>query len=93
VPPPNDSSNRDEQLCYWRIEVELHARNVLVVDPKTDDFVGKLESHEQPRFPECSSAFVTAKDLQVGDRVIIHAVLMKGGMLIANTVQIGVARS
>jgi hypothetical protein len=93
VAPPNDSSNRDEQLCYWRIEVELHARNVLVVVPKTDDFVGKLENHEQPRFPECGNAFVTAKDLQVGDRVVIHAVLMKGGMLIANNVQIGIARS
>jgi hypothetical protein len=86
VPPPNDSSNQDEQRCYWRIQVELHAHNVLVVVPKADDFVGKLKNREQPRVPECGSELVTAKDVQVGDTVVIHAVVMKGGMLIANTV-------
>lgn len=39
------------------------------------------------------SASATAKDLQVGDRVVIHAMAMKGGMLMANTVQIGVAKT
>jgi hypothetical protein len=34
------------------------------------------------------SASVTLKDLQVGDRVVIHAMPMKGGMLMAHTVQI-----
>ena len=93
MPPPNDSSNRDEQRCYWRIEAELYARNVLVVVPKADDFVRKLENREQPRVPEWGSASVTAKDFQAGDRVVIHAVLMKDGMPVANTVQIGIARS
>ena len=32
------------------------------------------------------------KDLQVGDRVAIHAMLMKDGMLMAHTIQIGVAK-
>jgi hypothetical protein len=35
------------------------------------------------------SASATPKDLQVGDRVVIHAMPMKGGMLMAHTVQIG----
>jgi uncharacterized protein DUF5666 len=35
------------------------------------------------------SATVTPRDLQVGDRVVIHAMPMKGGMLMAHTVQIG----
>ena len=39
------------------------------------------------------SASATAKDLQVGDRVVIHAMAMKGGMLMASTVQIGVAKT
>ena len=39
------------------------------------------------------SAAVTLKDLQVGDRVVIHAMPMKGGMLMAHTVQIGTAKS
>ena len=39
------------------------------------------------------SASVTLKDLQVGDRVVIHAMPMKGGMLMAHTVQIGAAKS
>jgi len=29
----------------------------------------------------------------VGDRVVIHAMTMKGGMLMAHTVQIGVAKT
>ena len=33
------------------------------------------------------------KDLHVGDRVVIHAMTMKGGMLMALTVQIGVAKT
>ena len=39
------------------------------------------------------SASVTLKDLQVGNRVVIHAMLMKGGMLMAHTVQIGVTNT
>jgi len=39
------------------------------------------------------SASVTTKDLQVGNRVVIHAMTMKGGMLMANTVQIGDAKT
>jgi hypothetical protein len=39
------------------------------------------------------SASVTLKDLQVGDRVVIHAMPMKGGMLMAHTVQIGDAKT
>jgi hypothetical protein len=39
------------------------------------------------------STSVTLKDLQVGDRVVIHAMPMKGGMLMAHTVQIGDAKS
>jgi len=35
------------------------------------------------------NATITPKDLQVGDRVVIHAMPMKGGMLMAHTVQIG----
>ena len=35
------------------------------------------------------SASATPKDLQVGDRVVIHGMPMKGGMLMAHTVQIG----
>jgi len=35
------------------------------------------------------TASVTLKDLQVGDRVVIHAMPMKVGMLMAHTVQIG----
>jgi hypothetical protein len=38
------------------------------------------------------SAPVTLKDLEVGDRVVIHAMPMKGGMLMAHTVQIGDAK-
>jgi hypothetical protein len=39
------------------------------------------------------SASGTLTDLQVGDRVVIHAMTMKGGMLMAHTVQIGVAKT
>jgi hypothetical protein len=39
------------------------------------------------------SASMTLKDVQVGDRVVIHAMPMKGGMLMAHTVQIGEAKS
>jgi hypothetical protein len=39
------------------------------------------------------SESVTPKDLQVGDRVVIHAMTMKSGMLMAHTVQIGVAKT
>jgi len=91
--PPNDSSNRDEQRCYWRIEVEHRAGNVLVVVPKADDFLGTLKNREQPPVPDCGSAFVSAKGFQVGDRFVIRVVLTKGGMLTANTVQIGIAIS
>jgi hypothetical protein len=38
------------------------------------------------------SASVTLKGLQVGDRVVIHAMPLKGGMLMAHTVQIGDAK-
>jgi hypothetical protein len=38
------------------------------------------------------TASATLKDLQVGDRVVIHAMPMKGGMLMAHTVQIGDAK-
>ncbi len=34
------------------------------------------------------SASATLKDLQVGNRVVIHAMPMKGGMLMAHSVQI-----
>ena len=33
------------------------------------------------------------KDLQVGDRVVIHAMRMKDGKLMAHTVRIGVAKA
>ena len=39
------------------------------------------------------SASATLKDLQVGDRVVIHAMPMKDGMLMAHTVQIGDAKT
>jgi hypothetical protein len=35
-----------------------------------------------------ASASVSLKELQVGDRVVIHAMAMKGGMLMAHTVQV-----
>ena len=35
----------------------------------------------------------TLKDVQVGERVVIHAMPMKGGMLMANNVQIGVTKN
>ena len=39
------------------------------------------------------TASATLKDLQVGNRVVIHAMPMKGGMLMAHTVQIGDAKT
>jgi hypothetical protein len=45
--------------------------------PKADDFLGKLENREQPRVPECGRVFVTVKDFQDRDRVVIHVMLLK----------------
>jgi hypothetical protein len=39
------------------------------------------------------TAAATQRDVQVGDRVVIHAMPMKDGMLMAHTVQIGVAKA
>jgi ribosomal protein S1 len=40
-----------------------------------------------------NNASATPNDMQVGDRVVIHAMTMKGGMLMADTVQIGVSKT
>jgi nucleoside phosphorylase len=39
------------------------------------------------------SASAAAKDIQVGDRVVIHAMPRKDGKLVAHTVQIGVVKA
>jgi type 1 fimbria pilin len=38
------------------------------------------------------NASASLKDVQVGDRVVIHAMAMQGGKLMAHTVEIGVSK-
>ena len=46
----------------------------------------------ETKFSKADSA-VTAQDLRVGDRVVIHATKTNDGKLVAHTVQIGVAKT
>ena len=63
---------------YIRIQTSAKTPIEVMVTPET-----KFTKGDAP---------VTPKDLQVGDRVVIHAMVMEGGKLMAHIVRIGVAK-